>query len=74
MIRGIEKPLVTGWDGYRAYELNVATLLAAKRKATSVYHSIQPPPMPNAGTSWTTKQSHNTYMKIKQIETLRLPG
>jgi len=30
-IRGIAKPLVTGWDGHRAYELAVATHLSVKR-------------------------------------------
>ena len=34
-IRGIEKPLVTGWDGYKAYELSVASHLSFKR-GTSV--------------------------------------
>lgn len=33
VIRGAEPPLVTGWDGYRAYELNVATLLSLHRRA-----------------------------------------
>ncbi|MHC4445835.1 MAG: Gfo/Idh/MocA family protein [Planctomycetota bacterium] len=32
VIRGQEDPLVTGWDGLRAYELNVATLLSLHRK------------------------------------------
>lgn len=31
VIRGEEKPLVTGWDGHRAYELNVATHLSLHR-------------------------------------------
>ncbi len=34
VIRDEEKPLVTGWDGYKAYELNVAALLSLKRKET----------------------------------------
>lgn len=34
VIRGNEKPLVTGWDGYRAYELVVATQLSLYRKET----------------------------------------
>jgi predicted dehydrogenase len=34
VIRGKEKPLVTGWDGHRAYELNVATHLALYHKAS----------------------------------------
>ena len=32
VIRRQESPLVTGWDGYRAYELNVATLLSLHRQ------------------------------------------
>jgi len=30
-IRGHEEPLVTGWDGYRAYEINVAAHLSMHR-------------------------------------------
>jgi predicted dehydrogenase len=33
VIRGTEKPLVSGWDGYHAYELNVAAHLSMSRKA-----------------------------------------
>ncbi len=33
VIRGQDKPLVTGWDGHRAYELDVATLLSLHRCA-----------------------------------------
>lgn len=32
VIRRQEAPLVSGWDGYRAYELNVATLLSLHRR------------------------------------------
>ena len=32
VVRGSEQPLVTGWDGYRAYELNVAALLSLNRQ------------------------------------------
>ena len=32
VIRGTEKPCVTGWHGHRAYELNVATLLSLHRR------------------------------------------
>lgn len=35
-IRGVEKPLVTGWDGHRAYELNVATHLSMYRREAVV--------------------------------------
>jgi len=31
-IRGLEKPLVTGWDGHHAYELAVASHLSLSRK------------------------------------------
>jgi predicted dehydrogenase len=31
-IRGVEKPLVTGWDGYRALELSVACHLSLSRR------------------------------------------
>jgi predicted dehydrogenase len=30
-IRGVEEPVVTGWDGHRAYELNVASHLSMAR-------------------------------------------
>jgi predicted dehydrogenase len=32
-IRGVEKPMVTGWDGHRAYEINVASHLSMHRQA-----------------------------------------
>ena len=32
VIRGKEQPLVTGWDGYKAYELNVAAHLSMARQ------------------------------------------
>lgn len=31
VIRGLEKPVVTGWDGHRAYELDVASHLSLAR-------------------------------------------
>lgn len=34
VIRGVEEPLVTGWDGHSAYELDVASHLSLSRKAT----------------------------------------
>ena len=36
VIRGVARPVVTGWDGYRAYELNVASHLSMARKAPVV--------------------------------------
>lgn len=32
VIRGEEKPIVTGWDGHKAYELNVASHLSLSRR------------------------------------------
>ena len=32
-IRGAEAPIVTGWDGHRAYEINVASHLSISRQA-----------------------------------------
>jgi len=32
VIRGNEEPIVTGWDGYRAYEINVAAHLSMSRE------------------------------------------
>lgn len=32
-IRGAEAPVLTGWDGHRAYEINVATHLSISRRA-----------------------------------------
>jgi predicted dehydrogenase len=32
VIRGVEEPIVTGWDGHRAYELAVATLLSLHQR------------------------------------------
>jgi predicted dehydrogenase len=31
-VRGLEAPEATGWDGYHAYELNVATHLSILRR------------------------------------------
>jgi predicted dehydrogenase len=41
VIRGKDQPLVTGWDGYRAYELNVAAHLSMNRQ-TSVHLPLDP--------------------------------
>jgi len=35
-IRGAERPLVSGWDGHRAYEINVAAHLSMRRGAAVV--------------------------------------
>jgi hypothetical protein len=31
-VRGLAAPLATGWDGYHAYELSVATHLSSLRR------------------------------------------
>jgi predicted dehydrogenase len=41
-IRGIEAPLVTGWDGHRAYELNVASHLSMARGGEVVALPLEP--------------------------------
>ena len=41
-IRGAEKPLVTGWDGYRAYELLVASELSLARGGAIVNLPLEP--------------------------------
>ncbi len=43
VIRGKEKPIVTGWDGYHAYELKAATQLAIARNET-VKLPLEPEP------------------------------
>ena len=40
-MRGIEQPVVTGWDGHRAYELNVASHLSMHRHE-EVYLPLNP--------------------------------
>lgn len=41
-IRGVEAPLVTGWDGHRAYELNVAAHLSMARRGEVVTMPLDP--------------------------------
>ncbi len=41
-IRGLEAPLVTGWDGHRAYELNVASHLSMARQGEVVVLPLDP--------------------------------
>ncbi len=41
-IRGVEKPLVTGWDGYRAYELLVASELSLARGGAIIQLPLEP--------------------------------
>ncbi len=41
-IRGVEAPLVTGWDGHRAYELNVAAHLSMAQRGEVVATPLDP--------------------------------
>jgi len=51
VIRGADKPLVTGWDGHKAYELNVATHLSLSRNET-VSLPLEPEPADKECQSW----------------------
>jgi predicted dehydrogenase len=42
VIRDIDEPLVTGWDGYRAYELLVASQLSLARQGESIHLPLAP--------------------------------
>lgn len=42
VIRGSERPIVTGWDGYRAYEILVASELSLARKGAVVELPLDP--------------------------------
>lgn len=41
-IRGEEKPIVTGWDGYHAYELCVASQLSISRRGEMIRLPLEP--------------------------------
>jgi len=41
-IRGLEEPLVTGWDGHRAYELDVASHLSMARGGETIPLPLEP--------------------------------
>jgi predicted dehydrogenase len=51
VIRGLEKPLVTGWDGYRALELSVACHLSMSRRE-QVHFPLDPPSADREVDSW----------------------
>ena len=57
VIRGNEKPLVTGWDGYRAFELSAACHISLARK-----DSVRLPRDPVSGDaelrSWLKRDPH----------------
>lgn len=51
VIRGQEKPLVTGWDGYRALELSVACHLSLSRRE-QIRFPLDPVPADTEVDSW----------------------
>jgi predicted dehydrogenase len=51
-IRGVEKPLVTGWDGYKAYELAVASELSLARNSEEVTIPLQPESADQETSAW----------------------
>jgi predicted dehydrogenase len=51
VIRGLEKPLVTGWDGYRALELGVACHLSLSRREPA-HIPLDPPSADREVASW----------------------
>jgi len=51
VVRGLEKPLVTGWDGYRALELSVACHLSLSRRE-QVHIPLDPVPADREIASW----------------------
>ena len=53
-IRGVEAPLVTGWDGHRAYELNVATHLSMARRGEVISLPLDPAAADAESAAWLT--------------------
>ncbi len=51
-IRGAEQPLVTGWDGYRAYELLVASELSLARGGAVVKLPLSPAAADDEALAW----------------------
>jgi predicted dehydrogenase len=55
-IRGAEKPLATGWDGYRAYELARASEISLARECEVVSIPLEPSSADREANVWL--QSH----------------
>jgi predicted dehydrogenase len=55
VIRGADEPLVSGWDGYKAYELNVAAHLSMKR-GESVELPLEPEMADQEAADWLGKK------------------
>jgi myo-inositol 2-dehydrogenase/D-chiro-inositol 1-dehydrogenase len=51
-IRGEEQPLVTGWDGYRAYEALVASELSLARHGEVIRLPLDPAPADEEAHAW----------------------
>lgn len=52
VIRGLEQPLVTGWDGYRAYEILVAGELSLARKGAVIELPLDPRAADQEALAW----------------------
>lgn len=52
VIRGVEEPLITGWDGHRAYEVNVASHLSMARKGEIVSLPLDPASADDECSQW----------------------
>jgi predicted dehydrogenase len=52
VIRGLEERLVTGWDGYRAYELLVASELSLARRGESLHLPLAPLESDEEASAW----------------------
>jgi predicted dehydrogenase len=51
-IRGVEQPIVTGWDGYRAYELLVASELSLARGGAIINLPLDPQAADQEAHAW----------------------
>jgi predicted dehydrogenase len=51
-IRGLEKPLVTGWDGHRAYEILVASELSLAREGEVIQLPLEPKAADEEAHAW----------------------
>jgi predicted dehydrogenase len=52
VIRGEEKPLVTGWDGYRAYELVAASQISLGRHGEAIRLPLDPADADGEAQAW----------------------
>ena len=52
VIRAEDEPLVTGWDGYRAYELLVASQISLARQGTTVKLPLEPEDADREAQAW----------------------